>query len=109
MFSPQNLYKFIKEINLGIKTLDELNKVYHFDIVYSNTLAVLLGIIYAKKRKIKHIWHVHEIVVHPKIIASIFPVLLNRYCNLIVCNSFATKKNLIDRINVTINIWCKNL
>jgi glycosyltransferase involved in cell wall biosynthesis len=98
MFTPQNLLKFIKDIKKGVDALDILNKQYHFDIVYSNTLAVLLGIIYAKKRKIKHLWHVHEIIVHPKIIASIFPKILMRYSNLVICNSNATQKNLTNRV-----------
>ena len=98
MFSIKNLLNFYREKNKGIKTLDILNKTYHFDIVYSNTLAVLLGMIYAKKRKIKHIWHVHEIIVHPKFIASLFPKLLHLFANKIICNSIATKKNLVNRI-----------
>ena len=98
IFTPKNILKFIKDIKKGIETLDALNTQHHFDIVYSNTLAVLLGMIYAKKRKIKHLWHVHEIIVHPKFIASIFPKLLMRYSHLVVCNSFATEKNLIERV-----------
>jgi glycosyltransferase involved in cell wall biosynthesis len=97
MFSPKNTFLFFKEIKKGISILDELHKEYKFDLVYSNTLAVLLGIIYAKKRKIKHIWHVHEIIVHPRIIAFIFPKMLNLYTDIVVCNSNETKKNLVDR------------
>jgi glycosyltransferase involved in cell wall biosynthesis len=97
MFTPQNILQFIKDIKKGVDALDLLNKQHHFDIVYSNTLAVLLGIIYAKKRKIKHLWHVHEIIVHPKIIASIFPKILMRYSNLVICNSNATQNNLTVR------------
>ncbi len=98
IFSPKNIFKFFKDIKKGVEVLDILNNKYNFDIVYSNTLAVLLGMIYAKKRKIKHLWHVHEIIVHPKFIASIFPKLLMRFSHLVVCNSFATEKNLIDRV-----------
>ena len=98
MFTPQNILKFVKDIKKGVDALDILNKHHHFDIVYSNTLAVLLGIIYAKKRKIKHLWHVHEIIVHPKVIASIFPKILMRYSNLVICNSNATQNNLTVRI-----------
>ncbi|WP_396165717.1 glycosyltransferase family 4 protein [Flavobacterium sp.] len=97
IFSPKNLFHFLLDIKKGISILDNLNKQYHFDLIYSNTLAVLLGMLFAKKRKIKHLWHVHEIIVHPKIIASTFPKLLNKYADLIVCNSLATKKNLVDR------------
>ena len=98
MFTVKNLSLFIKDIKAGIGILDELNKEYKFDLVYSNTLAVLLGMIYARKRKIKHIWHVHEIIVHPKIIAKIFPVLLNKFADVIICNSNETRKNLVNRI-----------
>lgn len=97
IFTPKNLITFFKEIKSATSILDNLNQHYNFDVVYSNTLAVLLGMIYAKKRKIKHLWHVHEIIVHPKLIATIFPILLNRYANVVVCNSKATMKNLIDR------------
>ena len=95
--SPKNSIKFLREYKTAIQFLDTLNKIHKFDIVYSNTLAVSLGMIYAKKRKIKHIWHVHEIIVHPKIIATIFPKLLNKYADSIVCNSEATQHNLIER------------
>ena len=97
IITPKNSIKFFSEYKKAIKILDKLNRKYQFDIVYSNTLAVSLGMIYAQKRKIKHIWHVHEIIVHPKIIATIFPKLLNKYADSIVCNSEATLHNLIDR------------
>ena len=98
MFTPKNILKFIKDIKIGISILDKLNKKHHFDIVYSNTLAVSLGMIYAKKRKIKHLWHVHEIIIRPKIIAAIYPKLLMMFSDLVVCNSIATQKNLTQRI-----------
>ena len=81
MFTPKNIFNFLKDIKKGISILDKLNEKHHFDIVYSNTLAVLLGMIYAKKRKIKHLWHVHEIIVSPKNIASVFPKLLMQNAN----------------------------
>ncbi len=96
--TPKNGLKFFSEYKKAIRFLDEINEKHKFDIIYSNTLAVLLGMIYAKKRKIKHIWHVHEIIVHPKIIANFFPKLLNKYADSIVCNSIATLTNLTQRI-----------
>lgn len=97
MFTIWNSIQIFKDLKKGISILEELHKKHHFDLIYSNTLAVLLGMIFAKKRKIKHLWHVHEIIVHPKIIAGIFPKLLNKYADLIVCNSNATLKNLVQR------------
>ncbi len=97
IFTPKNLINFVKEIKSAISILDNLHQHYNFDVVYSNTLAVLLGMIYAKKRNIKHLWHVHEIIVYPKPIATIFPMLLNKYADVVVCNSNTTMKNLINR------------
>lgn len=97
IFKPKNILKFFSEYKRAVKFLDSLNEKHHFDIIYSNTLAVLLGMIYAKKRNIRHIWHVHEIIVHPKIIANTFPKLLHKYTDVIVCNSEATQENLIQR------------
>ncbi len=98
MFSAKNLLNFYKEKNKGIKILDELHKEYKFDLVYSNTLAVLLGMIYAKKRKIKHLWHVHEIIKSPKIFTSLFRKFLqSKSTSTIVYNSIAT-----------MDFWVKN-
>src|SRR5690606_28548359 len=60
------------------------------DIVHSNTLAVFLGAFYSKKYKIKHIWHVHEIISHPKIISKTYPYLVNFYSDYVVFNSKAS-------------------
>lgn len=95
--TPKNSLKFFTEYKQAIRFLDTLHKKHRFDIIYSNTLAVSLGMFYAKKRKIKHIWHVHEIIVHPKIVAAMFPKLLKRYADIVVANSKTTLQNLIER------------
>ena len=97
MFSFKNMLKFYKDYKEAINIVDSINKDNKIHVIYSNTLAVLLGLFYAKKRKIKHVWHVHEIIVHPKLIANLFPKLLNRFADVIICNSSATKTNLVQR------------
>jgi glycosyltransferase involved in cell wall biosynthesis len=110
MFTPKNILKFINDFKKGIEALDIINKQHHFDIVYSNTLAVLLGMIYANKRKIKHLWHVHEIIESPKIFSKLFVLLLDLKCNTkIVYNSISTKKfwgqnqDIIKKSSVVLN------
>jgi glycosyltransferase involved in cell wall biosynthesis len=88
---------FYKDFFSSLSTLKKLHKENKFDLVYSNTLAVLAGAFFAKKYKIKHIWHVHEIIEHPKLIAWIYPKLLYYFSNLIICNSEATKQNIDSR------------
>lgn len=97
MFSLKNMIQFYKDYRIAMSILDKINKEYTIDVIYSNTLAVLSGMIYARKRQIKHIWHVHEIIIHPNSIANIFPKLLILYADLVICNSFATQKNLTER------------
>ncbi len=98
MFTPINILKFIKDKKNALSVLDNLHKKHRFDMVYSNTLATLIGAFFAKKNKIKHLWHVHEIIENPKIIATSFPKILNKYADVIVCNSNATLQNLVKRI-----------
>jgi len=98
MFTPANLLLFVKQLRTVMPLLDALNDQYRFSAVYSNTLAVLLGMFFARRRKIRHIWHVHEIVIHPKIFANLFAFLLKKWASIVVCNSNATKLNLTNRI-----------
>lgn len=98
MFTPKNIFKFIKEYYKGIKILNALNKQYKFDLVYTHTLAVLIGILFAKKRNIKHLWHVQEIIAKPKIFNFLFKKILSLDCN---------HKVVYDSI-ATMNFWIEN-
>lgn len=91
MFKPQSFIGFLKQLKQGFSILNHLNEIHQFDLIYSNTLAVLLGFIYARKKGMKHIWHVHEIVESPKIVSKVFSFLLNRKSNFFtIYNSNAT-------------------
>ncbi len=60
------------------------------DIIHSNTLAVFLGAFYSKKFKIKHVWHIHEIIIQPKLAAKMYPFLVNLFSDYVVFNSKAS-------------------
>lgn len=112
MFSFKNIIKFFKDIKAGFKIIDEINKKEKIDIIYSNTLAVLLGLFYAKKRKTKHVWHVHEIIESPKIFTFVFTKLLSsKATNTIIYNSIATKNfwNKNKKINKKSIVVCNGL
>jgi glycosyltransferase involved in cell wall biosynthesis len=81
MFTPKGIVKFFNEYKLGLKILSELHKKYSFDIVYSHTLASLIGIVFARKNKIKHLWHVQEIIAKPVIFNKGFVKLLSLKAN----------------------------
>ncbi len=93
MFTPKNVIKVFKEYKEGLKTIDELHQQYNFQLVYSHTLAALIGIAFARKRKIKHLWHVQEIIAKPKLFNVIFKKILALKSNhKIVYDSHETMK-----------------
>ena len=60
-------------------------------LVQSNTLAVLIsGGIAARLARRPHIWHVHEILTHPRIVAIVLATLSSALSTLVVANSRAT-------------------
>ena len=96
MFGLKNILQFCKDFFSAFSILNKLHKKHRFDIVYSNTFAVLIGAIFSKRNKIKHLWHVHEIIEHPRIIAWFFPKMAYYFSNIIICNSEATKQNCVQ-------------
>ena len=97
MFKPGYMASLPFEIIKSLKHIKKEIVGTKVDIVQSNTLAVLLGVFLAQRLKAKHVWHVHEIITHPKLISNLYPKLLNRYADQIVCNSHATLHNLLSR------------
>jgi glycosyltransferase involved in cell wall biosynthesis len=93
MFSIKGVLAFPFQIRKAIKGLDSALKGMQIDLVYSNTLAVLLGFFYAQKSKCKHIWHIHEIIRNPKLVKNIFSLLIQSKTNRkIIYNSIATQQ-----------------
>ena len=77
IFTPKNLFVFAKEYFQSQKTLAALHKQYNFQLVYSHTLAVLVGIFFARKYNIKHLWHIQEIIAKPAFVNKTFKKLLS--------------------------------
>lgn len=81
MFTPKNLLAFASEYKKGLDVLDALHQEHNFKLVYSHTLAALIGFLFARKRKITHLWHVQEILARPRLINRAFTWLLSRPSN----------------------------
>jgi glycosyltransferase involved in cell wall biosynthesis len=98
MFSFKNGMLFFKSFKESCNIIDSITQQYKIDLIYSNTLAVLFGYFYARKRRIKHLWHVHEIVASPKIVTFLFKMFLkSKHTHKIIFNSKAT-----------LNFWSHN-
>jgi glycosyltransferase involved in cell wall biosynthesis len=80
----------------AVRAIDRMLKGRRVDIVYSNTLAILAPAVWAKIRRVPHLWHVHEIVLAPAAARRGYPWLLRLFADRIVCNSTLTRKWLVS-------------
>src|SRR5690606_1978715 len=79
----------------SFRELDRAFRKRHIDIVHTQTLAMISGALWAKRRGITHVWHVREIIRKPRLACVVFGFLLDRYADRILCNSEATRENLV--------------
>ena len=68
----------------------KLTKRHRPDVVYTNTLVLLAGAFFARSRRVPHLWHIHEVLLKPKLAARLFSFLLAHRADRIVTNSTAT-------------------
>lgn len=95
--SPGGLLQLAREACLLTPACDRIFDGRHIDLIHSNTLAVLGGAWHAWRRQVPHLWHVHEMIEHPRLVARAFPPLVQWCANRVVCNSHATRNWLIAR------------
>lgn len=72
------------------------DKKIKIDIVHVNTTAVLEGIYIKKKLHAKLLWHVHEIILKPRMIYKFISYLIGRYADECIVVSKAVRSHLID-------------
>ncbi len=75
------------------------------DLIYSNTTGVIIGSFVARSLRIRHIWHVHEIIQRPFILFRAISWMLNRKGNETLVVSEAVKKHwsrYVDPTRITV-------
>jgi glycosyltransferase involved in cell wall biosynthesis len=75
--NPKGLITRLKRNIQAYIFLNQLHRQYQFQLVYSNTLAVIIGSIWAKNHRIPHCWHIHEILLGPTILIQFLVKLLD--------------------------------
>lgn len=95
VFTPLGVMRLLWQTLKGIRSLDQIAAGRQVVVVHSNTLAVLSGAIWALVRRKKHLWHVHEIILSPKLASRIFPMLVNRLSDRAMSNSTLTERWLV--------------
>jgi glycosyltransferase involved in cell wall biosynthesis len=92
-FSIGGLLNRFKVILNAKKKITQVIKEKQINILYSNTTAVLVGAFVAKATKVKHIWHVHEILTQPIFLVKFIGWILNKYSDRVIVVSDAVKKH----------------
>jgi glycosyltransferase involved in cell wall biosynthesis len=92
--SPRGIFILIKQLFLSFRFLNKIIKEKNIKLVYTNSNANLIGGILYFFTKVKHIWHIHEIIQHPKWF-KYWLELYNAYSgNVLICVSKAVINNL---------------
>ena len=75
--SPSGLLNRLSKNLKAYRFLSQLHELYGFEMVYSNTLAVVVGAYWARRKGLPHIWHIHEILLGPRPLVSWLAGLLD--------------------------------
>ena len=91
--NQKGLFKLATSSVGSIRWLMELIDREDVDLVHSNTLAVLIPGFAAKLARRPHVWHVHEILTHPQIVAWLLATLSSAMSTLVIASSKATARH----------------
>lgn len=91
MLSPSGLLAAWRSTRRILPALQALAGDRPFALVYSNTMAVLGGALYARRAGLPHVWHVREIVANSRLMTWGFRGLAWWLADRLVCNSGQTR------------------
>jgi glycosyltransferase involved in cell wall biosynthesis len=95
-FSPHGVLIYLWRLVVSTLALIRLIRQESVDIVHSNTAAVIPGALAAFLTSTPHIWHIHEIIVHPQILRRLTAWLLPRLSKRVVAVSGPTRDHLCE-------------
>jgi len=103
-FKIAGLFNRIQKWRSASNELNSLIREHQIELVYSNTVAVLIGAWVARKNKLKHVWHIHEIIEQPKLLHQFLGWQMRKGADkLIVVSDAVTKcweSHLLDKTNL---------
>lgn len=97
-FNPKGIWQYVSSYISSCKEIITLLRKLsiNIDIIHVNTIAVLEGIYLKEKLNTKLIWHVHEILLKPKLVANFINSLVGKYSDRVVAVSKAVASHLVD-------------
>ncbi|MCE4557826.1 glycosyltransferase family 4 protein [Roseateles cellulosilyticus] len=96
VFTPLGLLGLLGQMLAAVRDYDRVVAGREVAVVHSNTLAVLGGAAWAWRRRVKHLWHVHEIILSPRLVSRAFPWLVRVGSDKVVSNSTLTERWLLS-------------
>lgn len=103
-FSITGLFNRLQKWRSATAALNALVRKHEIELVYSNTAAVLIGAWVARKNKLKHVWHIHEIIEQPKLLHQFLGWQMRKGADKLIVVSDAVAKcwegDLLDKTNL---------
>lgn len=99
-----NIPGLLNRLSMNYKAyrfLSQLHSEFKFNLVYSNTLAVVVGAQWAKLHNLPHIWHIHEILLGPTPLVGLLRRLLDRTTPSPIVVSHAVKNHWDNKLEVS--------
>ena len=96
VFTASGLIRLAWQTIKAIGFLDRVVGQRTVAVVHSNTLAVLSGAAWSFIRRKKHLWHVHEIILSPRLVSKAFPRLIRFFSDCVMSNSTLTERWLLS-------------
>lgn len=94
--TPAGLFRLARAMFKGVRALNCIVGSRPVALVHSNTLAVLSGAAWALVTRKRHLWHVHEIILSPRLVSKAFPWLVRWVAHRVISNSTLTERWLLS-------------
>ena len=94
-FTPLGLIRFVGLVARSVKELDTVVGKRRIDAVHSNTIAVISGAVWSRVRRVHHVWHVHEIILKPRLVAKALAWIAWLLSDKVACISGMVRDNLV--------------
>jgi glycosyltransferase involved in cell wall biosynthesis len=95
-FTPWGIPIYLVRLLFSTLALVKIIHQERVEIVHSNTAAVIPGALASFLTRKKHVWHIHEIIVHPRVLWRFTSWLLPRLSDQVVAVSEATRQHLCN-------------
>jgi glycosyltransferase involved in cell wall biosynthesis len=94
-FSARHLLPFLFDQVRGTLHLWKLIRKRRIRMVHSSTVAVLSGSFAAALTRVPHLWHVHEILIRPRIVRRAVHFLVHYFSDRVICVSGPVRENFL--------------